>query len=383
MTVSAGASVAAAAGEALAAAEAAFVPERLVEDRGAARRTANVAYRVLKLAAFDLPQEWWLSVANHEVFGHGGRIRELFDGPIAYRIDAPPPYGAGGGSTSFEPDREPDVAERMAISAGGMEANAVAAGSIARRAFIDGEIAPRAAMRYLAFELDTLAYVWSTGDEPEAEGHDVSGIIGTFNAVAARNGAPVLRARTVRLESLVALANPTIVYAAYGIVRHVWSGAASAPVPALSIGGASVLPFARFRLTPFGTEWAVAGHLALPRDRVHAEVSIGRGPGSTPWRVAAAHSRAAPWRGWHVALDGQVWRQPPLQRTPLPLATAMSPGGMLRARIERAVVPVWFSRDRATLLMELGVKSAGYVPGEPLRRGAVIRAGVGLPLPRR
>jgi hypothetical protein len=45
-------------------------------------------------------------------------------------------------------------------------------------------------------------------------------------------------------------------------------------------------------------------------------------------------------------------------------------------------MPVWFSPEPAELIMEIGMKSPGFVPGEPLRRGLVFRAGVGFPLHR-
>ena len=61
-----------------------FVPLRLFRDEGKLRRGTNAGYRLLKLGLFDDPQENWLRVVNHEVFGHGGRLRELFDGHIAY-----------------------------------------------------------------------------------------------------------------------------------------------------------------------------------------------------------------------------------------------------------------------------------------------------------
>jgi hypothetical protein len=64
------------------------------------------------------------------------------------------------------------------------------------------------------------------------------------------------------------------------------------------------------------------------------------------------------------------------------LTTGPVIGGMLRGRVERPLVPVWFSAHHATLLIDLGVKSAGFVPGEPMRRGALVRAGLGFPFGR-
>jgi len=106
-TVGAGASISATLGSLVARAEDAVVPHRLFTERGGLRRGSNITYRLLKYAVFDVPQESLLLVLNHELFGHGARLRERFDGPIGYRIHAPPPYGSGGGSTSFVFDREP------------------------------------------------------------------------------------------------------------------------------------------------------------------------------------------------------------------------------------------------------------------------------------
>ena len=156
LSVGAGATLAVGAGDVVALLESEFVPDRLMEERGALQRTGNIAYRTAKLLLFDRPQEQWLMVANHEVMGHGGRVREFYDGYLRFHLDAPWPYGDGGGLTSFAPDRDVTVHELQAISVAGMEANAVGAGLFSRRAFADRRLAPREALRFLGFHLDAL-----------------------------------------------------------------------------------------------------------------------------------------------------------------------------------------------------------------------------------
>jgi hypothetical protein len=101
MSVGAGAALMATFGEAVARAENAVVPHRLIAEGGVARRAANVTYRFGRVVFFDGPQERLVMVVNHELFGHGARVRERFDGPIAYAIGVPLPYGGGGGSTEI------------------------------------------------------------------------------------------------------------------------------------------------------------------------------------------------------------------------------------------------------------------------------------------
>lgn len=381
LTVGAGATISATIGASVARAEDAVVPHRLFAERGTLPRTANIAYRLLKHAFFDAPQEQLLLVVDHELFGHGARLRERFDGPIGYRIHAPVPYGPGSATTSFVFDRPPTPYERLAVSAGGMEATGAVAAIIAERAFVDRRMQSRDALRYLAFELDTLSYIVSTDDEGEEPGHDVADFLATYNDVAAAAAAPRLTVRRLRREALVSLANPMLAYAAFGIGRYWWSGATDVAVPALSIGGVRYLPLVRYRLAPYGTEWAVVNALGGRVRPTEVDLRVGRSPLATPWGIGVRQRGAAKWREWTMDVAVDVWRQPPIAGRAAGVVT-VDPrvGGRVRGRANHPLVPVWFSPHRATLILEIGAKSAGYVPGEPLRGGIVARAGVGLPL---
>lgn len=381
MTVGAGATVGATIGGLVAHAEDATVPHRLFAEEGTSRRTANFAYRFLKFVFFDTPQEHLLLVFDHEVFGHGARLRERFDGPIEYRIAAPEPYGDGTGATSFVFDREPTPYELLAVTAGGMESTGVAAATVAERAFVEQRMSPRDAYRYVTFELDTLRYIAST-DEDEEPGHDVADFLHTYNDLATAAGAPTLSVRRLKREALISLANPIAAYAAFGVARYWWNGDTNIPVPAISVGGVRYLPLFRYRLTPFGTEWALVNAFAGRTHPTEVELRIGRATLSTPWGIGARQRRVAAFGGWTLDAAVDIWKQPPVDDTnPRRIVLDARLGGRVRGRLSHPVVPVWFSTSRASVIVEVGAKSGGYVPGEPLRGGIVARAGVGIPLP--
>jgi hypothetical protein len=381
LTVGSGATISATIGALVAHAEETAIPDRLFGEPGAPRKTANVAYRFLKHVFFDAPQEQLLLVFNHEVFGHGARLRERFDGPIEYDIEVPAPYGGGAGSTSFVLNREPTPYELLAISAGGMESTSVVASIVAERAFVDGRMQPRDALRYLLFEFDTQGYIASTSADEEP-GHDVGDYLRTYNDLASAAGARALTRRQLRRESLVGLANPMGAYALFGIARYWWNGATDVAVPTLSIAGVRYLPLVRYRLTPYGTEWSLVNALAGRMRPTEVEVRIGRSPLETPWGISVRQRSAARWRGWSLDAAVDMWRQPPVAGSdPRRVEFDLRTGARVRGRGSHAVMPVWFSTSRATLIVEVGAKSAGYVPGEPLRGGVVARAGIGLPVP--
>jgi hypothetical protein len=378
MTAGAGATVIVGAGDALAEAEEAVVPVRLMQEQGVPRRSANIAYRLLRFLYFDGPQEEWLGVANHEVFGHGARLRERFDGSISYGIPAPSPYGPGGGVTRFRFDREPSVHELLAVTVAGMEADAVAARLIADRAFDSRRMNHREALRYLVTELDALDYILNTGDEPEEEGHDVSAFVQLYNEVAAFTGTPSLKPRTLRREVLFSLANPMLGYAAYAIGRWVWNGADSSPVPALSLGGVRYLPLLRYRLTPYGREWSLDNEMSGRLRPTRLELRVGRAPGSRPWGLSVRQRQFMRWRDYTFDLDAGVWRQPRLTLNASDtLTTDTAVGVHATLRMERPVPALRFGGRTPSIVIDLGAKTTGYVPGEPLGGGIIVRGGAG------
>jgi len=269
----------------------------------------------------------------------------------------------------------------MAVYAGGMEASGVGAALVAQRAFAAGTMHPRDALRYLAFELDTFSYVLSTGADGESAGHDVADFLAAYNARAAAVAAPPLTRRALRREALGALANPMLAFAAYGIGRYLADGATDVAVPTLSMAGVRYLPMVRYRLAPYGTEWSLVNQFGGRVRPTEVELRVGRAPRMTPWGLRARQGDVAFWREWSLDASVDVWRQPRLDLAAVePSPAAPRTGVYVRGRLERPFVPVWFSTDRATVMVDIGAKSAGFVPGEPLRNGIVVRAGIGLPL---
>ena len=363
MTAAAGATVTNAVGRFAAQAEDRFIPLRLFEDQGKARRGGNATYRLAKLALFDEPQENWLRVANHEVFGHGARLRDLFDAHISYELPAPPPYGRGGGATLFEYDRQPTVEEVLAVTVGGMEANDVLARALAQDALTTGQWHYRDARRYLYAEYDTIRYILRTTDL-EPEGHDVGDFIDVYNDLATRVGEKTLSARTLRRRALVSFANPLIAYSYYStFISYVWSGRTHAPVPMIRFGATRYLPMARFHLTSFGTEFVIDN--ALVRNGRFFNVTVGAGHtiGARTWSVGLQQTPLALVKGWRIDSEATIWHRPEWGEDFS--ATAWR---QMAQRNQQAIAVV----------AQVGFKTDGFKPGDPLHQGVFVRVGAAL-----
>jgi hypothetical protein len=366
MSPAAGATVTLAVGRALAQAEDRVVPLRLFEEKGKLRRGANAGYRLAKLLLFDQPQENWLRVANHEVFGHGGRIRELFPGGhISYELPAPPPYGHGGGATFFEYTRIPTVEEALAITVGGMEANEVLGAVLAKDALTAGDWHYRDARRYLYSEYDTIRYIGGVNDL-EPEGHDVGDFLRIYNDVAIQEKQKTLSARTLRRRVLVSFVNPLIVYSYYSTyVSYVWSGNSRAPVPMLHFGATRYLPMARFQLTPFGTEWTIDNTFVRNGRFADATLYLGHTIGARTWGIGLQSTRIATIKHWTFDGHTVVWRQPDW-------------GGEIAVTARRDIPRLRHGTHTIAFVVQGGIKGAGFLAGEPIHQGGFARVGAAL-----
>src|SRR5262245_4494224 len=337
-----------------------FVPLRLFSDEGKLRRGTNAAYRLLKLELFDDPQENWFRVANHEVFGHGGRLRELFDGHISYYLPAPPPYGPGGGATFFEFNQTPTIEEVLAVTVGGMEANYRMARDLAQDAMTDGQWNYRDARRYLYGEYDTIRYIRSVRPLEE-EGHDVGDFIHVYNDVAKTAGERTISARELRRNVLVSFANPLIAYAYYStFISYVWQGRTNAPVPMIHIGGTRFLPMARFHLTSFGTEFVIDNAFVRSGRFIDVTLTSGRTIGARTWGIGLLGTRLASVRRWTIGGEGTVWRRPEW-------------GGRIAATAKRDLVSL--RGQSLALVVQGGFKTEGFAAGDDLHRGGFARVG--------
>jgi hypothetical protein len=355
-------------GRLVAHAEDRFVPLRLFADHGRLRRATNASYRLAKLALFDAPQENWLRVANHELFGHGGRLRELFNGPVSYALPAPPPYGRGGGATYFQLDRAPTVEETLAVTVGGMEANRMMARFLTQDALTSGHWHYRDARRYLYAEYDTIRYIRRTTGS-EKEGHDVRDFLKVYNEVATAYDAKTLSARTLRRRVLAGFANPMIAYSYYSaFISYVWSGHADSRVPMLRLGATRYLPMARFQLTSFGTEWVIDNVLVRNGRFIDATIRAGQTIGARTWGVGLQTTRLAAWKGWTFDGDGDLWHQPEW-------------GGEVTATAHRQVRQLPRLHNTLAFVVQAGYKTNGFLAGDRIYQGGVLRIGASLVKP--
>lgn len=374
MTPAAGTIDLLAAQRALVSVEDRWLPPARFDESTRVKRGLGIGYRAGKWFALDLPQDHFLMVVGHEIFGHGARLREIGARGVQYSFDAPIPYGPGGAVTEFSGDLLVTRADALAIDTSGIEAQNVLADHIGREAVASGALHYREAWLYLESRLDGLRYIRSVSPR-SSPGHDVRSFLLDFNDRCDPPACEPLDAATLKRRALVMLGDPMLAYAGYAwAAAYMVQGRTTGPVPMIGLpGGLRYLPALRFEMTPYGTT-VTTDHTIVRHGRA-ANLSIGVGDtgAARAWDVGVRAGDVLRGSRLNAGASISLWRQPELDAPPN--AQAMKTG-VLAIGTLRIALPGSVASGRAGVLVEAGYKSDGFVRGERLHAGPIVRAGV-------
>ena len=364
-----------------ASAEDRWLPARLGTERSRSALALGILYRSGKFLGLDMPQDHMLMVVAHEVFGHGARFRELGEGSLRYGFDVPIPYGPGGAFTRFNGSFPISPLANMNASAAGIEAQHSLADAISERAVDRGQLHYREAWLYFESRMTAVSYIQSASAASE-EGHDPSDFLQAFHEACTTPCAPATR-KEIQRRSLLALADPLLYYALYGLtVSYIGNGSTTGPMPLIPVGGGvRIMPSLGYALVPYGTEWTLRSALQHERKAQNEErritnvsLRIGDTGASSTWGIGVRAADVLRVRGLSIDLSVEAWRQPELlaDKTSDPHHTGASAMGTLVLPMPRALRSRWSEG----ILISAGYKSQGFVPGEQLSGGGVLRAGI-------
>lgn len=347
------------------------VPVRLGAEDGPPAKALGVGYRLARLMLLDLPVTGLHGIVRHEVGGHGGWIRQLGGEVRDYEIELPSPYGGGGGAVAFS-FREVEAVGLAAVVAGGLESSRLDARELEERWVADGRMDYREALQYLYDVVELLGYVGDARAGPRRSGHDIENYVAVVNGAAPEGASgPAVRVGALQDAVRVELLNPTLYASLYTLLwRFLVQGDRNGPAPALGIGAVDVLPTVHLRLTPFGREHVFGGVAVWGRRVLRLGSRFGQGPWGGFGGLEVAGTRL--FTPGDLELGGRLglWRQ-------YGLAGDSDEGELGGMALLRGTVALGEGPLEAA--GELGWKTDGYVPGEALDAGPIVRAGFALP----
>lgn len=305
-----------------------------------------------------------LMIIQHEVFGHGARAREFHLPVTSYTIR---PFS---GSTGFLPIQYESLPlqERIAITAGGMEATSILANRIRERWLYADRIDSREANLYLLSSFDQTEYIRSTKNlEKPSLGDDVQAYVTEINTWY---GKRVLTVDKLRKRVLIDYLDPFFYYSLYSIGNYVITGAQIiCDFPMIPIGDCRYLPAARLALAPYGPEYQFLNYIKTPEHLIQLSYRWGNTGGQHSRGLNLNVSNV--WTSDLLFLDTllSAWTQPKL-------FTAHAKPHNTHFGFAASLIARYQVIDKIAVMGQLGYKTTGFLQGETLKRGVIARIGL-------
>jgi len=345
-------------------------------------------WRLSELVGVWLPINYFAMLLQHEVFGHGYRLRDLHTHGLAkvdgYSFQAPPPYGPGGAATYFSIYPNFTTTDASAVSSGGVEGTAVLALITKLKWLTSGKIDPRQTVLYLLCEQDLTLYIGSlkSQDIRSMAGHDINSYVETLNYTYPEH---ILSRGRLRSLSWINLADPFTFYSIYAWFHYLSSGKET-KIPMIA---SLYLPGLRLGLTPFGPEVFFENFFSRQKIPLYAYVKGGSHAGNRYFGGGVLAPKLwTVWR-WSFGLRADLWRQPKLLLQPgsvpfteIDFNTAPNPDNPLYSTAEQhemriggagSLITSFQGSERIAYEGEFGYKSQGFLPGYSLFAYPTIR----------
>jgi hypothetical protein len=264
------------------------------------------AARACEMAFFYLPLNYFTSVVQHEVFGHGYRIRDINHGRVwgaSYEFTLPPPYGPGNGSTNFYIDSDQITTTDLSlISIAGFEAQSILAFQTKYNWLQANKIDGRETILYLVSQLGINLY--ATGDGEEL-GHDINGYLFALHLTYPD---AVLAESRIRALSWINLADPFLYYSAFAWFQYIAKGKPFC-IPMIPIRDWGYLFGARLGLTPFGPEYYLDNFLLKESRPIYFYIRAGAHAKNRYYGAGFYSPQWITRESWALGMRFDAWSQ--------------------------------------------------------------------------
>lgn len=347
--------------------------------------------RWMELTLFWDPLNSFTDVVQHEVFGHGYRIRSMHHGKVTgYSFGWPFPYGAGGGATNWNASLQIRVGEIQAVDVAGLEAENILARNLKCKWMAQGRIDPRAASMYNAAQLSPLLYALASSfpsvSDPETydlmDGNDILAYLAGLNLLYPQES--FFGLHQLKSKLLYNLCDPMIYYAFAAQMYYIFSGK-SLPLAMICIGNLKWLPNLSVQLAPYGLEYYVENYFVYNTTPVYTYVKAGRHADLEYFGLGIHYNEMLSHDNMSIGLRFDSWYQPNflVAWTLQELMDGVRPLDTYLDSLERkwgaslSCVSRWRIHDTLTFFYsDLGYKTRGYLPGFPLQASPIVRLGI-------
>ncbi|MFK8005178.1 MAG: hypothetical protein AB8H03_02355 [Saprospiraceae bacterium] len=343
------------------------------------RKVANLGYRFGKLMVLEVPIDGLIMMNQYVIFGYGYRYRTHGYLQNRFVIDAPLPYGKGSGSArqgTLKMPRTRSTHELITFYSGGIESTKILNNTISKRWILSDSIHFREAMLCVrAFNKTHYPLLFLKNFTSPT--YDLQYYISNVNNFYGYQDIDEwkLTPQRFRKISLLNFLNPFVGFAFLtSALDYGWYGRAYGKLRWFRFGKVRYLPSVRIGLTPFGDEVYFESFFKKSKHALRFYYRHGNPVFEKSNGFGVETFNAFNFSG-KIKLDFQldIWSQPELELGGETIRLSSKGLGNLmkvnfQVRLFNISQPVYLSG-------QFGYKTDGFIEGEPLRKGIILRGG--------
>jgi hypothetical protein len=357
-----------------------LIPHKLWNEEKIGSKIGGIGYRAIKFGLLDFQIDWLLQLIQHEVFGHGSRFREFGYSDISYELDLLYPYGQAEGHAHFNnPWQYLNTTTQITSHyLAGSEANNLMASNLEERMLLNNQIHYRQGSLYLISKNDFLLYLTATITNFE-NGGDMENYISSINPNTPFGSGPYTSEKLFK-QSLISLINPMQIYSAWAIGKnYLLDGNSTMPkIPTIKIKEIGYLPAFNYNLTPFGSEYILNQYFIKGNRLLTVKARLGDNTFHSFYGGGFKIANLIDKQKIKLGINLEGWQQPSFQLSGETIKNVDEGFGVLA---NTAVSYFPFTKIKKFGVYSLiGYKTEGYVIGEQLDKGIILRFGLSLNL---
>jgi len=309
----------------------------------------------------------FVDTAQHEVFGHGARLRE-FNIPVTrYEV------GFGTGVTVFPAlkFRSKPLLSQTSVNTGGIEASRVMALVLARDWLGSQRMDVREGVLFFDANFDQIGYTYITSSSRSpfnrGGGNDIQAYVAGVNTW--HNNQVVVDVDRLKGRVWIGLLDPYMIYSVFNVARYIVSGEQQWKYPMFTIGDAKYLPGLRVVYAPYGLEYQLMNYIRCHGRTIIADIRYGKTNGVTSFGIGAEIQNVVKMNQFSLGIKAHLWRQPDIKSASARVASD-DYGILLAGQFELA-----FTKQFKAFVL-VGYKSEGFVTGEVLDKNYIGRIGI-------
>ena len=344
--------------------------------------------RLINQVLISTPLNLWVTIFQHEVFGHGYRIRDIGSANASvtgYQIVIDYPFGGGSGATNYRITDQLTIQQMVAIQIAGTEATAILANQLKNRWIKSRHIKARQGTLYIYSQQDLLNYVYSTPEQSYTleNGNDITAYIYWMNLYFPNCN---LTLNELKSMAWINLLDPMTFYSVYQQISYIFTGE-EVQIPMISAGKVDFLPNLRYSLSPSGPEVYVELFSRIQDDPLYVYFKWGNYTGIPSYGVGFEHPRCIPFFHDRIGLRLNLFRELVAENNLKALDYIVDPSkeqalesyGGIKTRYGYSFHFLYsptFGQSSIQPHLELGYKSHGFVQGESLVEAVILRGGL-------